>query len=523
MKTREISFAFGLSMAFALMTIAGCGKKSAPPGDTDSPADSAAPTAPAEEPAAQKAADGTLTIDLAEMQKPWTGDLDGMIERRVIRVLTVNSKTFYFIDKGMQRGTVVDYFRLFEDELNKKLAAEKKLKNKNLKVRVVFIPVRRDQLLPGLVAGKGDIAAANLTITPERQKLVDFSAAGLSNVSEVVVSGPASPQVASLDDLAGKEVFVRKSSSYYESLVALNKKFAAEKKPPVTLKEAPETLEDEDLLEMLNAGLVPLVVVDKHIADFWKQIFPKITVHDDVAVRTGGEIAWAIRKGSPQLKAALDDFATRHKVGTSTGNQLLTRYLKNVKYVKNAASEEERKKFLALIQYFQKYGDKYDVDWVLMGAQGYQESQLNQNAKSPVGAIGVMQVMPATGKDMNVGDITETEANIHAGIKYMRWMIDHYYGKEPMTKLDKALFAFASYNAGAGRISQLRKEAAKRGLDPNVWFHNVEYVAAEKIGQETVTYVSNIYKYYIAYRLVMESRAATKEAVEKVKSGGKKS
>ncbi len=158
---------------------------------------------------------------------------------------------------------------------------------------------------------------------------------------------------------------------------------------------------------MLNAGLVPLVVVDKHIADFWKQVFPQLTVHDDVAVRTGGEIAWAIRKGSPQLKAMLDDFATRNKVGTSIGNQLLTRYLKNVKYVKNAASEEERKKFLALVQYFQKYGDKYDVDWLLMAAQGYQESQLDQNAKSPVGAIGVMQVMPATGKEMNVGDITQ--------------------------------------------------------------------------------------------------------------------
>jgi membrane-bound lytic murein transglycosylase MltF len=156
-----------------------------------------------------------------------------------------------------------------------------------------------------------------------------------------------------------------------------------------------------------------------------------------------------------------------------------------------------------------------------MGAQGYQESQLNQDAKSPVGAIGVMQVMPTTGQDMQVGDITETEANIHAGIKYMRWMMDQYYEKEPMTKLDKALFAFASYNAGAGRIAALRREAAKRGLHPNVWFQNVEYVAAEKIGQETVTYVSNIYKYYIAYRLVMESRAAQQEAVEKIKRGGK--
>ena len=480
-------------------------------------------TALAQKPEPQKAARETLTIDLSDVQlaKPWTGDLDGMIERHAIRVLTVHSKTVYFLDKGVQRGIAVDYVRLFEKELNRKLAAEKKLKHKHLKMRMLFIPVDRDELLSDLVAGKGDIAAAHLTITPEQQKLVDFTAAGLSNVSEVVVSGPASPTVASLDDLSGKDVFVRKSSSYHESLVTLNEKFAAEKKPPVRLKEAPEALEDEDLLEMLNAGLIPLTIVNKHLADFWKQIFPQLTVHDNVAVRTGGEIAWAIRKGSPQLKAILDDFARRHKVGTATGNQVLKRYLKNVKYVKNAASEKDRKKFLALVQYFQKYGDQYDVDWVLMGAQGYQESQLNQNARSQVGAIGVMQVMPATAKDMKVGDITETEANIHAGIKYMRWMIDHFYDNEPMTKQDKALFAFASYNAGAGRISQLREDAAKRGLDPNVWFHNVEYVAAEKIGQETVTYVSNIYKYYIAYRLVLESRAAKKEAAEKIKGGAK--
>ena len=303
--------------------------------------------------------------------------------------------------------------------------------------------------------------------------------------------------------------------------MALNKKFVAEKKAPVVLKEAPETLEDEDLLEMLNAGLVAAVVVDKHIADFWKQVFPKLTVHDGIALRTGGEIAWAMRKGSPQLKAALDEFVGRNKIGTSTGNQLFTRYLKNLKYVKNAASVEERKKFQALLAYFRKYGDKYQVDPILMAAQGYQESQLNQDAKSHVGAIGVMQVMPATGKDLNVGDIKETEANIHAGIKYMRWMIDQYYGKEPMTDLDKALFAFASYNAGAGRISSLRKEAAKRGLDPNVWFQNVEYVVAEKIGQETITYVNNIYKYYIGYRLMLDSQAAKTEAVDKVKAATK--
>jgi membrane-bound lytic murein transglycosylase MltF len=461
-----------------------------------------------------------LTIAAEEAMKPWTGDLDGMIERRFIRILTVYSKTFYFVDKGVQRGSTHDIARLFVDDLNKKLAKDKTRKQKQLKMHALFIPVERGGLLPALLAGKGDIVISAFGVTEEREKLVDFSSPLVSNVSVVVVSGPGSPALSSVDDLAGKQVFVRKSSGYHEILVTLNRRFAAENKPAVIIQEAPEALEDEDLIEMVNAGLIPLTVSIDSVAGFWSQVFPKITVHEEIALRTGVNLAWAIRKGSPQLKSAVDDFVARHAKGTSIGNQILARYFKNAKYVKDAASEAERKKFLALIQYFQKYGAQYDVDWLLMAAQGYQESQLNQAVKSPVGAIGVMQVMPPTAKELNVGDIRQVEANIHAGIKYMRWMIDQYYGKEPMTNLDKALFAFASYNAGAGRVSQLRTEAAKRGLDPNVWFHNVEYVAAEKIGAETVTYVSNIYKYYIAYKLLMESRAERERAVEQMKGTG---
>jgi ABC-type amino acid transport substrate-binding protein len=250
-----------------------------------------------------------LTIDPKEVQKPWTGDLDGMMQRRIIRVLTIYSKTFYFTDKGTQRGLVYQFFHQFEKELNKKWA------KKHLKVKVFFIPVARDQLFPALVAGNGEFAAAHLTITAEREKLVDFSVPGLTDVSQVVVSGPASPKLPSVDDLAGKEVFVRKSSAYYESLVALNQRFAAQQRPAVNIKLAPEQLEDEDLAEMVNAGLIPLIVMDKHVADFWKQVLPKITVHDEIAIRTGGEIAWAIREGSPQLKAALDDYVVRHRKG----------------------------------------------------------------------------------------------------------------------------------------------------------------------------------------------------------------
>lgn len=464
-----------------------------------------------------------LTISLEEAMKPWTGDLDGMIERGFIRVLTVYSKTFYFVDKGVQKGAVADAFRVFEEELNKKLAKEKKRKHKHLKVRIIFIPIARGELLPALAAGKGDIAASSLGVTEERKKLVDFSLPMVSDAKVLIVSGPASPAIASMDDLAGKQVFVRKSSVHYEILTDLNRRFAADNKPAVIIKDAPEELEDEDLLEMVNAGLVPLTLSADFLANFWKQIFPNIKVHDEVPLLTGGNIAWAVRKGSPQLKSVVDDFMAGHAKGTSIGNQILARYLKNVKYVKDAASAAERKKFLALVQFFKKYGSQYDVDWLLMAAQGYQESMLNQSLKSRVGAIGVMQIMPATGKELKVGDITQAEPNIHAGIKYMRWMIDHYYGDEPMTNLDKALFAFASYNAGPARIAKLRKETARRGFDPNVWFHNVEYVAAEKIGAETVTYVANIYKYYIAYKLLMEANMEKKQALEKMKGQNKQS
>jgi len=449
-----------------------------------------------------------FSIDVGAQNKPWKGDLDEMVKRRLIRVLVVPSKTFYFVDKGVQRGTTHDFVRQFDEDLNKKLAAQKKLGRKPLQVTVFFVPVGREGILAALNAGKGDIAASSLTVTDAARKLVDFSAPVYTGVDEVVVAGPGAPAINAVEDLSGRTVYVRPSSSYRESLLALNQRLTAGKRAPVVIKDASENLEDEDLLEMVNAGLIPLTIINAPIARFWKQVFPKITVYDQVAVRTNGDIAWAIRKGSPQLKAAIDDFIARNGRGTAVGNTILARYLKDARYVKNAASGEDRRKFEALVGYFKKYSDKYDVDWLLMAAQGYQESQLNQQARSQVGAVGVMQLMPATGKDMQVGDITQTEANIHAGVKYMRWMMDNYYGNEPMTKVDKALFAFASYNAGAGRVAGLRKEAAKRGLDPNVWFHNVEYVAADKIGAETVTYVANIYKYYVAYRLIMEQQAA---------------
>ena len=471
-----------------------------------------APVSSTEKPPPLQNDKAELAINMDHIMQPQKGDLPDMINRRAIRVLTTYSKTFFFIDKGTQRGATHDLFIALEKDLNNQLAKEKKLKQKHLKVRIVFIPVTRDNLFKALNEGKGDIAAANLTITSSRQEQVAFTTPLYSDVKELLVSGTSSPDVKNLEQLSGKTVFVRRSSSYYESLQELNARFAKASLPPVILQEAPEALEDEDLLEMLNAGLIPLIVVDRHKALFWKQVFPKIQVHDDIVLRDGGSIAWAVRKDNPQLLAVLNNFVKNNRQGSTLGNMILLRYLKSATYVKNAAANRERAKFLQMVEIFRKYGERYDVDWLLMAAQGYQESRLNQSVRSHVGAIGVMQVMPATGKELKVGDIKKIDPNIHAGVTSMRWMIDHYYGDQPMTPLDKALFSFASYNAGPARIARLRTETQKRGFDPNIWFGNVENLAAEKIGAETVTYVSNIYKYYIAYRLIMDDIARKQKA-----------
>jgi membrane-bound lytic murein transglycosylase MltF len=443
--------------------------------------------------------------------KPFKGDLDAMVKRRVVRIGVTFNRTFYFIDRGVPRGVAYEYAQLIETRLNKHF----KTRSAD-KVHVVLVPLPRDLLARALVDGKVDMVAAQVTVRPDLQKLVDFTKPTRQNVKQILVTGPGAPPIASLDDLSGRDIFAREKSTYYQSLLALNDTFKAKGKAPITIHTTPGNLEDDDLLEMVNAGLIPAIVVDDYMAAFWKKVFPGLTVHDDLAVRTGGSLAVAIRKKSPQLTAALNTFIGKYGLGTSFGNQTARKYLVNTRYVKNAASDAERQMFLNLVQFFRKYSDQYRLDYLLMAAQGYQESQLNQDAKSRVGAIGVMQVMPATAKELNVGDISQPEANIHAGVKYMRATEDAFFKDEPMDDLNKSLFTFAAYNAGPGRIRQLRKDAARRGLNPNVWFGNVEQIASERIGRETVTYVANIYKYYIAYRLVAEERDrrdATKAAV----------
>ncbi|MBS7535349.1 lytic transglycosylase F [Ancylobacter sonchi] len=433
----------------------------------------------------------------------WAGDLDGMEKRRLIRILVPYSKTIYFIDRGRQLGTAVEFGQALETQINRGRKKEVE------RMRVAFVPTARDQLIPALIAGRGDIVAANLTITPERQVLVDFTDPLATGVSEILVTGPSAPAIATLDDLAGKTVPLRKSSSYFTHVSALNERLKREGKPEVIIQPIDESLEDEDLLEMVNAGLLPWTIVDRHKAEIWATTFEHVTLRDDIAVAEGGAIAWAIRKDSPKLAALLDAFVAGHKVGTGFGNMLKKRYYQNDKMVRAAYDRGELEKFEALVVLFAQYGKSYAFDELLLAAQGYQESQLDQSRRSPRGAVGIMQLLPSTAADKAVGIAgidKSAERNIEAGAKYLNYLSTRYVDDPALTPINRMLFTIAAYNAGPGNLRKFRREASRMGLDPNVWFGNVENGAAKIVGRETVQYVGNIYKYYIAYKLYFERR-----------------
>ena len=443
--------------------------------------------------------DAELAEDVlvAAMAAPWKGDLDGIVARGILRVGVPHEAVFFVYDGATQRGLAVDYAHEFEAHLRATLGAEAQA------LTVAPIPLRRDRLIDALVEGRVDLLAANLTVTELRSEQVDFTDPMLRDVRELVVTGPAAPAVATLDDLAAVPLYVRPASSYHEHLSALNESRSEADLPALRVVAADEALEDYDLVELVDVGVIPAVILDSHKAELYRQIFDNLVVHDDLAINEGGEIAWAMRKGSPQLMAATNAFVAKARKGTELGNILAKRWFADPTRLLNATAPGEEAKFVETIGFIRRHAAEYDFDPVLIAAQGYQESRLDQSVRSPVGAIGIMQLMPATARDPNVGipEIELADRNVEAGVKYLRHLRDVYFDQPGISRFDQACLAFAAYNAGPGAIRKARARAETMGLDPNVWFGQVEVAAGRTISREPVVYVRNILKYYTSYQL----------------------
>ena len=438
-------------------------------------------------------------LDVFKQQ--FTDDLPQMRERQLIRALVVQSRTGFFINKGKIQGLQAAYLKNYEKFINKNI---KKATNK---IHIVYIPVPFNQLIPALMAGKGDIAAAMLTITAIREAQVSFATGGKMRVNELVITHKKGVHLDSLRDLSGKTVLVVKGSSYDEHLHTLNQRLAAQDLPPIKIKQAADYLSSEDILEMVNAGIVEITVVDDYLASLWAKVLPDINVRQDLVINEDGKLGWAVRKNSPVLQTSLNQFAQTVKKGTLLGNLLFNKFYKNTRWIKNPGVASERKKFGRFVDLFKKYGKQYDFDYYALVAQAFQESGLNQKLRSHRGAIGIMQLLPSTAADrhVNIPDIEKLENNIHAGAKYMHFLRSYFFNDPAISPFDQIAFSWAAYNAGPGNVKKMRRLAEKMQLDKNKWFGNVETAAGRIIGTETVRYVSNIAKYYQAYLLLDEA------------------
>ncbi len=434
-----------------------------------------------------------------KVRAPWTGDLDGMLDRGFVRVLVAPSRTNFFFDRKDLKGFDVEWMNAFEKQLN---AGRKRAE----RVRVVWVPKPFGALLPALKAGLGDIAIGGMTVLPSREQGIVFSDPYMTGVDEVIVHQRGVEGLKGLDDLAGRSITLRTHSSYEVHLKEIGEAFQVRGLKPPVIRTIGTRLATEDILEMVNAGIVDLTVADSHLAGSWAQVMPDLVVRPDLTISTGGELAVAVRIGNPQLLESLNRFIRTHKKGTLLGNMLFTRYFNKSQWLRDPSGDVQGAT-RHVIELFQKYAPRYDFNWLDLTAQAFRESRLDQGKRSRAGAIGIMQIKPSTAADPNVGikNIETLENNIHAGVKYLAFVRDRYFSDSGISASSRLNFALAAYNAGPRRIVGARQKAAERGLDPNQWFDNVELVVAQTVGREPVDYVRDIRAYGIALGLYEEN------------------
>jgi membrane-bound lytic murein transglycosylase F len=418
-------------------------------------------------------------------------DLDAVRKRGVLRVLTRNSSTTYFLHRGEELG--------FEYELVREFA-------RTLKVRLeLVIPPSREALSTYLREGKGDLIAAGLAITPERSREFAFTVP-YNRVSELLVVPAKDRTTRSLADLRSRKIAVRPSSSYHQALVPVQAQHGFELEPVA------EDDETEDILDALGEGRYAATVADSNIVDL------EMTFSD--AIRSVGPIgepravAWMLRKDQPQLKAAADRFV-RQIYRSTFYNLTMAKYFKNQRHMR-AATSEDRSDVAGQISPYdplvKKYATMYEFDWRLVTAQMFQESRFDPRARSWAGALGLMQVMPRTALELEVGDVRQPERGIHAGVKLLARYAAMYRDPE-IDEQDRLRFALASYNCGPGHVADGRRLAADLKLDPNRWFGQVEkampllakprFARTARHGycrcSEPVKYVSGIQTRYESY------------------------
>ncbi len=443
---------------------------------------------------------GLLSDQIAE---PYIGNLKTVLEKNYLRVLTSKNSFDYFIHNGRHGGYQYEMVKAFTKHLNEKYRNG----NGKLAIRFELLPVRNDQMIPMLLAGKGDIIAARLTKTEQRASQVRFTIP-YRTVDELLIAHRDFPPLNQFEDLSGARIAVRRSTSYYESLLLANTKLLGESLAPIEIETVDERLETEAVLALVAAGRFSLTVADSVVADTAVVIHPELRVVSSIKLREAGKLAWATHPQGVALQKELNAFLPRFRQGSLLGNMAVKKYFEHAGQWRLRVGTSEGNRLSAYDEIIKKYASQYGFDWRLMAALAYQESGFKQSAMNPSGATGMFQIKPETAREpyINIPDIAgekNTANNIHAGIKYLAWIKGRYFDNlEEMSEPERIRMSLAAYNAGPRTLLRARTRAREMGLDPNRWFQHVEMALLSMHKTEAVKYVSEINQHYISYVLL---------------------
>lgn len=425
-----------------------------------------------------------------------TGDLPEMLKIHQIRVLVAPSRSTYFLDNtGQPRGLDYELLKSWEKMLNAKRPKGEP------PVSLIFIPVIPSEVADAIRQGRGDVAGLSL-ITPAREQEFAYTTPVFDNVQEVVVTRKGGYSLSRLEDLSGKEVYVIKGGAQMEGLETLNKQLRKQRLPKVKIVETEPYVNHEALLEMLQAGIIPAVVVPDAFARLWSKVFKDLVIHEEIPVTSRVKAAWGVRKNNPKLLESLNQAITSTLQNNKSAFEAgFNQYFGNTRWITNPFAEGSKSK---LVNHFEKEAAAFGLDWLQLMAQGFQESGLNPDARSPSGAVGIMQILPSTAEWLEIPNYRETGGNIRTGAKYMSMQMESFAKEPAVSPEDRFFFALAAYNAGPGRLGKYRKRARELGYNPDRWFGEVERVALRSGNLETTMYVRNIVNYTMAYKNAYE-------------------
>jgi membrane-bound lytic murein transglycosylase MltF len=430
-------------------------------------------------------------------RETWFGDLDSMLKRGQLRVLIPFSRTFFFRANGQELGLSSEILRLYEQFLNDQMVLGDK------KMEFIFLPIPKERLVEELLAGKGDIAVADMFLPSDQKKRATFVSPVAVEIQEILVTGPNSPQFKSIFTLSGQEITVREDSSYAASLRKLNNTLTSIGKKTVTLHFADPLLEDEDLLEMTATGLLSMTVVDSHVGAFWATVFPHIKLHNKIALRTAKEISWAVRPDTPLLQESISYFKKNSYLPRDGHLSLTEYYRKKDGFLKNSLSLPALERYHSTVALLEKYGKKYTFPSLLLAALAYQESEFDPSWLGENGEVGLMGIDPSAvlqeGLETDLQRVRKPEHNIHTAVRYLRFLADRYFSSPNLSELDRNLMAIAAYKASPEQVMAARKKAALASYNPDIWFNHVETTMHSEEGKDITQYVRNIYKYFKAY------------------------